>query len=197
MATVHTRSKLIGQVMNEKRKQRGTAIWLAHPGSTVFVSILSLASSIGSAVLLFCVGEEGRVRLILSTAIGGTDFDLAVVRVIARSFSHVWLSVILGIAIGVPCVLFYKRMLGRHVELLAGLHVMRPSQLARWSVIRVTVPLTLCSMMQMVIAGVICWYGRITIVPAVLASCVPYVLLYPEQSRIYYLARAKLRSTGD
>jgi hypothetical protein len=182
--------------MNDKRKQRGTA-WFAHPGSTLFVAILSLASSIGSAALLSSVGEAGRVRLILGTAIGGTDFDLVVVRVIARSFSHAWLSIILGIAIGVPCVLFYKRMLGRHVELLAGLHVMRPSQRARWSALRVTFPLALCSLMQMVIAGVICWYARIAIVPAVLASCVPYVLLYPEQSRIYDLARAKLGSTGE
>ena len=131
---------------------------------------------------------------ILATAIDGNDLDLAVVRVIARSFSHVWLSVILGIAIGLPCMLFYKRVLGRHVELLAGLHVMRRSQSVRWSVLRVTLPLTLCSLMQMVIAGVICWYARITIVPAVLASCVQYALLYPEQSRIYDLARAKTQS---
>jgi hypothetical protein len=182
--------------MNEKRKQQSAAIWFAHPGFTCFVSILSLAGSIGSAVLLSSVGEAGRVRLILATAIGGTDFDLAVVRVIARSFSHVWLSAILGIVIGVPCMLFYKRMLGRHVELLAGLHVMRPSQRVCWSALRVTFPLTLCSLMQMVIAGVICWYARIAIVPAVLASCVPYALLYPEQARIYNLARAKLGSTG-
>ena len=183
-------------MMNDRRKTRSAAIWFAHPGSTLFVSILSLASSIGSAVLLSCVGEEGRVRLILSTAIGGTDFDLAVGRVIARSFSHVWLSIILGLAIGLPCMLFYKRMLGRHVELLAGLHVMRSSQRVRWSALRVTFPLTLCSLMQMVIAGVVCWYARIAIVPAVLASCIPYALLYPEQARIYNLARAKLGSTG-
>lgn len=182
--------------MNDKRKRHVAALWFAHPGFTFFVSILSLATSIGSAVLLSCVGEEGRVRLILSTAIDGNDFDLAVVRVIARSFSHNWLSVIIGIAVGVPCILLCKRMFGMHVELLAGLHVMRPSQRVRWSALRVTFPLTLCTLMQMVIAGVICWYARITIVPAVLASCIPYALLYPEQARIYNLARAKLGSTG-
>lgn len=184
-------------MMDDRRKTRSAAIWFAHPGSTLFVAILSLASSIGSALLLSSAGEAGRVRLILATAIDGNDFDLAVVRVIARSFSHVWLSVILGIAIGVPCMLFYKRIIGRHVELLAGLHVMRPSQRVRWSVLRVTFPLTLCSLMPMIVAGVICWYARIAIVPAVLASCIPYALLYPEQARIYNLARAKLGSTGE
>ncbi|MCX6376838.1 MAG: hypothetical protein NTU88_12535 [Armatimonadetes bacterium] len=183
-------------MMNDRRKTRSAAIWFAHPGFTFFVSILSLASSIGSAVLLSCVGEEGRVRLILATAIDGNDFDLAVVRVIARSFSHNWLSVIIGITVGVPCMLLCRRMTGGHVEFLAGLYAMPFLARLRRPVLKINLFLALCTLLPMVLSGVICWYARISIIPALLAAYVPYAILYPEHRRIYDLARAKLSSIG-
>ena len=176
--------------MEIRRKKQSLQSTLSHPGLAFVVSVLSLVGSIFSAACMWGLGETARVRLLLDTAINGNYLDLAVVRMITRSFALPWLSAILGPVVGIPFFLICKRILRAHVGIFAALDTMPIRARLGLPVLRVTSSLTLFILLPVLVSGMIAWHAEIAVVPACLGAFVPYCMLYPEHRRIYDLATA-------
>ena len=177
--------------MELPRKKSGPKVSLSHPFLALIVSAISLAGSLFSAACIAMLGETARVRLLLDTSINGSNLDLAVVRLVTKSFALPWLSAFVGIVIGVPFFLVGKRIIGVHPGVFAALDSMPLRARLRLPVLTVTASLTAITVLPVLVAGVIAWHVGIAVVPACLAAFVPYGLQYPELQRVYDLIVAK------
>ena len=159
---------------------------MAHPYATVFVSIFSAVA--GILITLWC----SRSYDLIMSQYGTAELEETAVGAVWVIVRQPWHSLLVGILVGLPAMLWEKKALRAHSDFwaefytMSGLSRLRPSVAARN--LRSSLPAVVCPLLAMGISFV---FGF----AALPAACGPGIwafLAYTEQEMIYRKAKARI-----
>lgn len=101
-----------------------------------------------------------------------------------------WLSLVLGLAIGLFAMLFTKFMTRRHIGFYITFYSLPANARLRWSIQKTNLSILWAMLAAPIISITVAWALGIAPLPAFIVPYVWCFLLYPEYRRIY----AKLKS---
>jgi hypothetical protein len=104
---------------------------------------------------------------------------------------EVEISIITGLAVGVPGVLLQKWVLRRQVTFYAEFYQLSYSERLRWRIVRRNFLYILPGMMSIYLPYFVLVYKGISPLPAACAVAGLYMTTYPEQKAIYLAAEAR------
>jgi len=165
--------------------------FVAHPMLSVAISAWYVLFGVSFAVVFWTMGSELRS---LTAQVPLREAEAAT---FARIFGVPWLSVLVGVLLGIPAMLAHKRNLKKHVDYWAdfyatprreraGRGVWRREQIVSFLTIAIT-PLS---------AMAIAWTFKMAVLPSAFGPGMLYFLIYPELKEIHKAAREKLLKAG-
>jgi hypothetical protein len=154
---------------------------------SVVVSAWYVVFGVAFAVVFGRMGSEFRS---LSSNLRLSEVEAATV---ARIFAVPWLSLLMGVVLGIPAILAHKRTLKKHAAYWAEFYAKPIREQSRRRVWRreqivsfLTIAITPLSAMA------IAWTFKMAVLPSAFGPGVLYFLIYPELKEIHKAAREKL-----
>ena len=161
--------------------------FVAHPMLSVVISAWYVIFGISFAAVFWKMGSEFR-SLTAQAPPRGAEADM-----IARIFSMPWLSLLVGILLGIPAMLAHKRTLAKHADYWATFYAtpVRERRGQRvWGRERIVSFLTIA--ITPLAAMAIAWTLKMAVLPSVFGPGMLYFLIYPQLKEIHKAAREKL-----
>ena len=159
----------------------------AHPMLSVAISAWYVIFGISFAVIFWRMGSE------LRSLTGDAKLAEAEATEFARIFGMPWLSLLVGVLLGIPAMLAHKRTLAKHADYWATFYA-TPARERRgqrvWGRERVVSFLTVA--ITPLAAMAIAWTFKMAVLPSVFGPGMLYFLIYPQLGDIHQAAREKL-----